>query len=138
MFEILRVAALALVLGQASIFAPEDNVSLGGFLCARPLAPRCATVLTDKSPAQDLGDCQHELELYANATRVYRECLQKLMADELRHVNDVLDQFRCRTRLQCPTLPAAAARPPRTSPEANAPPGTKAALQGGAKAKPTP
>jgi hypothetical protein len=79
----------------ASLFAPDEDATLGGFICARPPTPRCATSLGATASPADLAACRGELETFAAATMAYRDCLGGQMGDAMRHANEVLDHFRC-------------------------------------------
>jgi hypothetical protein len=86
---------LATALALASIFAPDEDATLGGFICARPPTPACATTLNAQASSADLAACRSQLESYAAAMTAYRDCLGAQMGDAMRHANAVLDHFRC-------------------------------------------
>jgi hypothetical protein len=95
MTTILASGALLFALTFSSAFAPDEEASLGGFICARPPTPACASALNAKASSAELAACRGELESFAAATAAYRDCLGGQMGDAMRHANEVLSHFRC-------------------------------------------
>ncbi len=79
----------------SSLIAPDEDATLGGFMCARPPTPACATSLDAKASSAALAACRGEVESFVAATAAYRDCLGGQMGDAMRHANDVVDHFRC-------------------------------------------
>ena len=94
--------SLAFMLAHEAAFAGDDDASLGGFICARPFVPACADQPATYQKAEDVSACQRELDQYAVATAVYRDCLERQIAGAVRQANDVLDRFHCLSRRDCP------------------------------------
>ncbi len=95
MTAIFHSGALVTALAVSSLIAPGEDATLGGFMCARPPTPTCATSLTAKAPGAELAACRGEVESFVAATAAYRDCLGGQMGDAMRHANQVVDHFRC-------------------------------------------
>jgi hypothetical protein len=95
MKSVFHSGPLMIALAASSLFAPDEEATLGGFICARPPTPRCATSLNATASSAELAACRGELESFAAATAAYRDCLGEQMGDAMRHANEVLDHFRC-------------------------------------------
>jgi hypothetical protein len=112
MSAVLRALALSLALFSASGAARAEDVSLGGFICARPLSPACADQPETLRAAGAVSACKREVESYAAATGAYRDCLERQITLALRHANEVLDRFRCASQpgAPCPSNARASQR----------------------------
>jgi hypothetical protein len=105
----------ALVLSVGCVFAPvaasadDAEATLGGFICARPIAPSCVGRTETYQSNPRVEACKGEIDQFAAATAIYRDCLERQIALAVRSANDVIDRFRCSSgRGPCP---AAAKRP---------------------------
>ena len=69
---------LALMISGA--WADEADLSLGGFICARPFAPVCVDAPSTYATAANVAGCQNEVDRFVTATVAYRDCLQRQSA----------------------------------------------------------
>lgn len=97
------VIAVAIALALDPAWAGDNGVSLGGFMCVQPFPPACVEQPTTFQTVEKVSGCQRDLDGFAAATAVYRDCLERQIAIAIRRTNDVLDRFRCLSgRGSCP------------------------------------
>lgn len=100
---------LALTVGAAR--ADDAELSLGGFICARPYAPACVDAPANTATTTGAATCQSEVDRFVVATAAYRDCLQHQISSAIRRANDIVDQFRCLSQHEsCPPAAKASAR----------------------------
>jgi hypothetical protein len=87
-----------IAMASASIFAPSEKPTLGGFICVAPPAPACADTVPRPAANARIAACERELEAFATSTIAYRECLTEQIGAAMLRVNGALDRFRCRTK----------------------------------------
>lgn len=87
--------SIALALAHDGMSAADADLSLGGFICVRPLSPTCADEPETLTTTQALSACQSELDRFALATTAYRDCMERQIGSAMRHANEVIDRFRC-------------------------------------------
>ena len=100
-----RVYGLSLVFALAASAAGADDaqLSLGGFICARPFSPDCIEAPASVATVAGAASCQSEVERFVAATAAYRDCLQHQISSAVQRVNDVVDHFHCLSQHEsCP------------------------------------
>ncbi len=100
---------IALALTRGAARAEDVELSLGGFLCARPFAPACAEAPETFRSPEAVAACQGEMERFVAATMAYRDCLERQIAGAMHQANDMIDRFRCRSQ---PAKPCPSAKSP--------------------------
>jgi hypothetical protein len=105
--------SLALTLAVSAARADDADLSLGGFICARPFAPACVEALANTATIAGAASCQSEVDRFVTATAAYRDCLQHQISGAIRRVNDVVDHFHCLSQHE--SCPPPAKSPARTN-----------------------